>query len=1008
MLALAFNMRLVKADVPTVYINADGSIAPVGAPVVTSDQITYNFTGNIAYPTYYGVIVQRSNVVIDGKGYTVQGNQSGNGLYLASISNVTVKNVNVRSFVYGIYLSGSSNCTVIGNNATSNFFSGILIYSSSCSEVIGNVATANGEAGVYLSGSSNNAVTGNMVATNTQAGIALYSSSGNTISGNNATANIYNGNGIYIRNYCSNNTVSGNSMASNGGDGILLENTSNNTVIGNTATSNGANGIGLSSSPNNTIVGNSVTANSFSGIALVASSSNNTIAGNSVTSNNIFGVFLNSFSNTSSFFHNSFVNNGIHAGVVSSCVGNVWDNGYPSGGNYWSNYTGVDLYSGPYQNLTGSDGIGDTNHTINTDNVDYYPLMKAYGSIQNLNTSLIYYTIQSAINAPQTLKDHVIYVKPGTYHENVLVNKSVFLLGEDRETTIIEAIYTTTSVVQIISNNVKISGFTVQNGFEGFDVLSNNCTISGNRVRANPNVGIYLLYASNNTVIGNNATANGIGIELYFSSNNTVIGNTATTNSYAGICLLGSSNNTVIGNTATANSYDGIYLDHSSNDTVIENNASSNVRDGIHILESSANNLVSGNTLSKNGYGAFIEASSHNTIVGNVITSNLNDGIKLNETTPPCVENNITANFISGNAVSGIFAGDNCDQNMIAKNSITANAFGVYLWGSHNNQLLGNNLTANSWDGVLLHMSSTNNNVSDNTIAQSSNYAVEIIQDSNYNNVTGNNIANNNGGIYVGTNYNRIFHNSFQANNQHALVSLSSTGNVWNDSYPSGGNYWSNYTGVDSYNGPYQNLTGSDGIGDTNHTIDAGNVDHYPLMRPFVGVHEVGIANVTTSKAGCLPKPSVSQGYDVDITVKVANYGVGTETFSLTIYANTTILKTLGLTLTGRSSTTIVFTWNTTGFARDNYTISAYATPVTGETNMTDNTFVGGNLTVTLVGDVNCDGYVGIDDIFNIASHFSEDPTFPLWNPNCDINNDLYIGIDDIFTAAQHFAEEGP
>jgi len=38
----------------------------------------------------------------------------------------------------------------------------------------------------------------------------------------------------------------------------------------------------------------------------------------------------------------------------------IWDNGYPSGGYYWSDYNGTDSYSGPYQDLTGSDGIGDT------------------------------------------------------------------------------------------------------------------------------------------------------------------------------------------------------------------------------------------------------------------------------------------------------------------------------------------------------------------------------------------------------------------------------------------------------------------------------------------------------------------------------------------------------------------------------------------------------------------------------------------------------------------------
>jgi hypothetical protein len=59
-------------------------------------------------------------------------------------------------------------------------------------------------------------------------------------------------------------------------------------------------------------------------------------------------------------------------------VGNKWDNGYPSGGNYWSDYNGTDLYSGPYQNVTGSDGIGDTPYVIDANNTDHYPLMGAF------------------------------------------------------------------------------------------------------------------------------------------------------------------------------------------------------------------------------------------------------------------------------------------------------------------------------------------------------------------------------------------------------------------------------------------------------------------------------------------------------------------------------------------------------------------------------------------------------------------------------------------------------
>ena len=92
-------------------------------------------------------------------------------------------------------------------------------------------------------------------------------------------------------------------------------------------------------------------------------------------SNCTCGVYLeNSDSNT--IVNNNFINNTDQIHV--SGVFNKWDQGYPSGGNYWSDYNGTDLYSGPYQNETGSDGIGDTPYVIDAYNVDHYPLMNSY------------------------------------------------------------------------------------------------------------------------------------------------------------------------------------------------------------------------------------------------------------------------------------------------------------------------------------------------------------------------------------------------------------------------------------------------------------------------------------------------------------------------------------------------------------------------------------------------------------------------------------------------------
>lgn len=105
-------------------------------------------------------------------------------------------------------------------------------------------------------------------------------------------------------------------------------------------------------------------------------SPNNTVVENNIA-NNSLGLVIQEWNNT--IYHNNFLNNTEHAfmGPASYC-NNTWDNGYPSGGNYWDNYTGNDLYQGSSQDELGSDGIGDTAYVINENNVDRYPLMNPY------------------------------------------------------------------------------------------------------------------------------------------------------------------------------------------------------------------------------------------------------------------------------------------------------------------------------------------------------------------------------------------------------------------------------------------------------------------------------------------------------------------------------------------------------------------------------------------------------------------------------------------------------
>jgi parallel beta-helix repeat protein len=121
------------------------------------------------------------------------------------------------------------------------------------------------------------------------------------------------------------------------------------------------------------------------------------------------------------------------------------------------------------------------------------------------------------------------------------------------------------------------------------------------------------------------------------------------------------------------------------------------------------------------------------------------------------------------------------------------------------------------------------------------------LSSSNNNTVSGNNVTANGVGICIDNSSNNIvYHNNFIGNNASALIDSTSFGNAWNATYPFGGNYWSDYDGSDVYSGPYQNVTGSDGIGDTPYVIDTNNTDNYPLMGPFLSLGGISVVSNST------------------------------------------------------------------------------------------------------------------------------------------------------------------
>jgi hypothetical protein len=171
--------------------------------------------------------------------------------------------------------------------------------------------------------------------------------------------------------------------------------------------------------------------------------------------------------------------------------------------------------------------------------------------------------------------------------------------------------------------------------------------------------------------------------------------------------------------------------------------------------------------------------------------------------------------------------------------------------------------------------------------------------------------------------------------------------------------------------------------------------------------HDVAASNVKVNK------DVVGQGYPASINVTVQNQGAYAETFNVTVYANSTAIGTQTINnLASLGQVVLTLPWNTSGFAKGNYTIWAYAWPIPGETDLADNTCTDGTVRVVIPGDVVPEfGYVGIDDIFDIATHFGcEYPSkwHPPQDPIRDITNDDHVGIDDIFIAASHFGQEDP
>ena len=306
--------------------------------------------------TYYEDVFVNKSLTLQGEGLPTIDAQG-----LDNAINITVDNCVVRGFrcvnarVSGISLSASN--SEICDNTCENNNIGISFAGSDC-RLIGNSVANNSLVGIHLMYSHNSTIANNTFVSD---GL-LAGSYKNSVKNNTVYNNTVNGKPLVYLEDVSDQTIT------DAGQVILVN--CNNITVKNFDLSDTTIGIALFETNNSRILNTSVSNNCF-GISL-GYSSNNVLVGNDV-SNNVGGISLSSSSNDNLIYHNNFIDNTNQASSDNTGT-NSWDNGYPCGGNYWSDYE--EKY--PDASGIGVSGIWNVAYAISggAGAQDRYPLMQ--------------------------------------------------------------------------------------------------------------------------------------------------------------------------------------------------------------------------------------------------------------------------------------------------------------------------------------------------------------------------------------------------------------------------------------------------------------------------------------------------------------------------------------------------------------------------------------------------------------------------------------------------------
>jgi len=451
-----------------------------------------------------------------------------------------------------------------------------------------------------------------------------------------------------------------------------------------------------------------------------------------------------------------------------------------------------------------------------------------------------------------------------------------------------------------------------------------------------------------------------------------------------GIRVMGTIGEISVTDNIIKNNLYGISFLETADNIIADNTFANNSNVGVSI-STGLSNTISQNTISGSAYGIKLTAATTTTISDNLLASN-SYGIYIYYSSDGDIINNTGINNAYG--IYAIYSDDIFVSDSIENGS----TYGIELYGCTSSTILNNSVSdkPNNLAGIYL-VHSPSNNVINNTISRNR-WGLNLYN-STSNDIEGNTISDNTFGItFTISPGNTIFHNNF-VNNMDQITRDIDSINTW--SQGGEGNYWSDYQGVDD--GSNGRVAG-DGIGDTR--IPHLGEDWYPLMDTWpTPQRDVAILAIYES-TNIAPVGEI-----IDFEVIVKNEGYMTETFNVTLQNNVTIIEERTVTdLAPHTNTSLIFNWNTSTVSPGYYLISATAEPVPTETDLADNTMTDGTIKIVpILGDINGDGIVDINDLILLVEAYGATSLSPNWNPDADINDDGIIDVYDLQLLCQNY-----